>query len=173
MTIVRTFKADHLSKTFIQNIQKFRFCCKTICNFPEAGRSRHVRNRSSGAPSMEPDVGSFHPSEYCLSHRAGNWDGVVSQSKGDKAMHSAVRVFIGLVVIAAIGTFKAHQAQKKPSVEKALINSTGTPIAVAVEKGAKWLASVQGADGGWGQDGGGETSNRAEERMESKGNDVA
>ena len=24
---------------------------------------------------------------------------------------------------------------------------------VAVEKGARWLASVQGADGGWGQDG--------------------
>jgi hypothetical protein len=35
--------------------------------------------------------------------------------------------------------------------------------ATAVDKGAKWLVSVQGADGGWGQDGG-ETSN---------GNDVA
>ncbi len=34
----------------------------------------------------------------------------------------------------------------------------------AVEKGAKWLASVQGADGGWGQDGG---------ATASRGNDVA
>jgi hypothetical protein len=29
-----------------------------------------------------------------------------------------------------------------------------TTTAAAVENGAKWLASVQGADGGWGQDGG-------------------
>src|SRR5438874_619226 len=31
------------------------------------------------------------------------------------------------------------------------------PAAVAVDKGIKWLVSVQGSDGGWGQDGG-ETS---------------
>src|SRR5688572_26115720 len=29
----------------------------------------------------------------------------------------------------------------------------GTPAA-AIDKGARWLASVQGADGGWGQDAG-------------------
>jgi len=42
-----------------------------------------------------------------------------------------------------------------------------------VEKGAKWLASVQGADGGWGQDGGATSNIRQTERLESKGNDVA
>ena len=43
----------------------------------------------------------------------------------------------------------------------------------AVNKGAKWLASVQGADGGWGQDGGETSQNRPGERLESSGNDVA
>ena len=44
---------------------------------------------------------------------------------------------------------------------------------VAVEKGAKWLASVQGADGGWGQDGGDPANVRQGVSLESKGNDVA
>ncbi len=44
---------------------------------------------------------------------------------------------------------------------------------VAVEKGAKWLASVQGADGGWGQDGGETSYIRQTEHLESTGNDVA
>ena len=43
----------------------------------------------------------------------------------------------------------------------------------AVEKGAKWLASVQGADGGWGQDGGEPTNVRQGQSLESTGNDVA
>jgi hypothetical protein len=51
-------------------------------------------------------------------------------------------------------------------------NVTG-PVPIAVEKGAKWLASVQGADGGWGQDGGETSYIRATERLESNGNDVA
>jgi hypothetical protein len=45
--------------------------------------------------------------------------------------------------------------------------------AAAVAKGAKWLASVQGADGGWGQDGGETSYVRQGERLESNGNDVA
>jgi Squalene-hopene cyclase C-terminal domain/Prenyltransferase and squalene oxidase repeat len=44
---------------------------------------------------------------------------------------------------------------------------------IAVDKGARWLASVQGADGGWGQDGGEASSARPGERLESSGNDVA
>ena len=40
-------------------------------------------------------------------------------------------------------------------------------------QGARWLASVQGADGGWGQDGGEASSARPGERLESSGNDVA
>ncbi|HEV8148204.1 MAG TPA: prenyltransferase/squalene oxidase repeat-containing protein [Bryobacteraceae bacterium] len=46
-------------------------------------------------------------------------------------------------------------------------------IFVSVEKGAKWLASVQGRDGGWGQDGGESSYVRAGERLETNGNDVA
>src|SRR5437879_13363353 len=47
------------------------------------------------------------------------------------------------------------------------------PVTVAIDKGAKWLASVQGAGGGWGQDGGETSYIRAGERLESNGNDVA
>ena len=43
----------------------------------------------------------------------------------------------------------------------------------SVEKGLAWLVSVQGADGGWGQDGGNTSSIRRGERLESQGNDVA
>ena len=47
------------------------------------------------------------------------------------------------------------------------------PEAAAIAKGAKWLASVQGADGGWGQDGGETSYIRTTEHLESQGNDVA
>ena len=46
------------------------------------------------------------------------------------------------------------------------------PGSTAVDRGARWLASVQGADGGWGQDGGETSSARPGERLESSGNDV-
>src|SRR5215470_2934798 len=51
--------------------------------------------------------------------------------------------------------------------------TTPAEVSAAVEKGAKWLASVQGADGGWGQDGGAASYVRQTENLESKGNDVA
>ena len=47
------------------------------------------------------------------------------------------------------------------------------PVTIAVEKGAKWLVSVQGHDGGWGQDGGETSYVRQGEHLESNGNDVA
>lgn len=47
------------------------------------------------------------------------------------------------------------------------------PVSVAVQKGVKWLVSVQGNDGGWGQDGGETSYVRQGERLESNGNDVA
>ncbi len=50
---------------------------------------------------------------------------------------------------------------------------TNDPSAVAIAKGAKWLASVQGKDGGWGQDGGETSYVRQGEHLESNGNDVA
>jgi squalene-hopene cyclase-like protein/prenyltransferase/squalene oxidase-like repeat protein len=46
-------------------------------------------------------------------------------------------------------------------------------INAAVEKGARWLASVQGSDGGWGQDGGDPANVRQGDSLESTGNDVA
>ena len=52
-------------------------------------------------------------------------------------------------------------------------NTAPAPMSTAVDKGARWLASVQGADGGWGQDGGEASSARPGERLESSGNDVA
>lgn len=47
------------------------------------------------------------------------------------------------------------------------------PVNIAVGKGLKWLVSVQGKDGGWGQDGGETSYVRQGERLESNGNDVA
>jgi len=52
-------------------------------------------------------------------------------------------------------------------------NAKKDPVDLAVGKGLKWLASVQGNDGGWGQDGGETSYVRQGERLESSGNDVA
>ena len=51
--------------------------------------------------------------------------------------------------------------------------ATNPAVDAAVEKGATWLASVQGADGGWGQDGGDPSNVRADVPLETTGNDVA
>src|SRR5882762_9301366 len=62
-------------------------------------------------------------------------------------------------------------AQSGVSAEK---NSTAhDPVSIAIDKGMKWLVSVQGKDGGWGQDGGETSYIRQGERLESSGNDVA
>jgi hypothetical protein len=51
--------------------------------------------------------------------------------------------------------------------------AAGTVVDTAVAKAVKWLVSVQGDDGGWGQDGGETSYVRQGERLESSGNDVA
>ena len=47
------------------------------------------------------------------------------------------------------------------------------PATASVDKGINWLASVQGKNGGWGQDGGETSYIRQSERLETNGNDVA
>src|SRR5262245_36042605 len=71
------------------------------------------------------------------------------------------------------GAFLAQSARTLPAPVKPAPVKPAVPVGQAVEKGAKWLASVQGADGGWGQDGGETSYIRNNERVESNGNDVA
>src|SRR5262252_2422458 len=72
------------------------------------------------------------------------------------------------VVLLIVGALLAQNINK---VEKSPAESVS--ITLAIDKGAKWLASVQGADGGWGQDGGETSYVRTTEHLESNGNDVA
>jgi hypothetical protein len=75
-------------------------------------------------------------------------------------------VCLGLLTVAGVWGQGAGASRKASSKEE--LSTT-----VAIEKGAEWLASVQGADGGWGQDGGETSYGRTGERLESNGNDVA
>jgi hypothetical protein len=52
-------------------------------------------------------------------------------------------------------------------------SNNNQPVDSAIKKGAQWIASVQGHDGGWGQDGGETSYVRQNERLETNGNDVA
>lgn len=97
---------------------------------------------------------------------------------------------IGMAIAAAAawsGCSSSEAPQAKPPVQEnktAAANAKpqpgvphdswkGTPIGDASQKGLKWLASVQGKDGGWGQDGGNEGDNRKDVNLESGGNDLA
>jgi len=53
------------------------------------------------------------------------------------------------------------------------VQPSNDPAQAAIQKGVQWLLSVQGKDGGWGQDGGETSYVRATERLQSTGNDVA
>ncbi len=76
-------------------------------------------------------------------------------------------VMSGAVV--AGGAVWAQTQRTTPDPRSVLAPAPGS---TAVDRGARWLASVQGADGGWGQDGGETSSARPGERLESSGNDV-
>ena len=78
-------------------------------------------------------------------------------------------VVMTVTAMAGAGVWaQTHRATPESKTAPALAS-----VSMAVDKGARWLASVQGADGGWGQDGGEASSTRPGERLESSGNDVA
>ena len=81
----------------------------------------------------------------------------------------AVVMSVSVVAGAAVWA----QTQRTTPEPKRAAAPAPAPVSIAVDKGARWLASVQGADGGWGQDGGDASSARPGERLESSGNDVA
>ena len=78
-----------------------------------------------------------------------------------------------VVMVVAVGAGAAAWAQTQRATPEPKTAPTQASVSTAVDKGARWLASVQGADGGWGQDGGEASSARPGERLESSGNDVA
>jgi squalene-hopene cyclase-like protein/prenyltransferase/squalene oxidase-like repeat protein len=72
---------------------------------------------------------------------------------------------IVLLVVSALWAQNVSKVQRPPTEPLSALS--------AIDKGARWLASVQGADGGWGQDGGETSYVRTGEHLESNGNDVA
>jgi len=91
----------------------------------------------------------------------------------------AAVLFVALVILGCAAIW-AQSARRKPeqnskapqTTPKSSLTSDPT-LMRAVEKGARWLASVQGIDGGWGQDGGDPSNVRTSVALESQGNDVA
>src|ERR1700688_986467 len=78
-----------------------------------------------------------------------------------------IRVLATSIAAIALGVYaETNLSREKPPPKN-------DPVAIAVAKGEKWLVSVQGKDGGWGQDGGETSYVRQGERLESTGNDVA
>ena len=80
---------------------------------------------------------------------------------------NGMRVLVICVVAAVIGIYAEIGLSKDKQARE------NDPVAMVVQKGVKWLVSVQGKDGGWGQDGGETSYVRQGERLESNGNDVA
>lgn len=78
--------------------------------------------------------------------------------------------FTGGIALASVFMVTAGRAEK---VKDPRAGAGNDAVQLAVDKGLKWLVSVQGDDGGWGQDGGATSYIRKSERMESTGNDMA
>jgi hypothetical protein len=83
--------------------------------------------------------------------------------------------FIMISVSALVCLVIAGIAGENRPVRPAVNPNNAAPLSTkqAVERAAQWLASVQGHDGGWGQDGGETSYVRVGEHLESNGNDVA
>src|SRR2546430_14564597 len=73
-------------------------------------------------------------------------------------------VKIGALAIVAAGVYALLGTPGPAKIDNTATN---------VEKAVHWLVSVQGRDGGWGQDGGETSYVRAGEHLETNGNDVA
>src|SRR5713226_10411895 len=73
-------------------------------------------------------------------------------------------VKIGALTIVTLGACAILGNPNTPKIDATSPN---------VEKALHWLVSVQGNDGGWGQDGGETSFVRAGEHLETNGNDVA
>src|SRR5215475_7058816 len=82
-------------------------------------------------------------------------------------------VFASLTLLGCAAILAQTGSGQVSKSEIAASAATSPEISVAVGKGAKWIASVQGVDGGWGQDGGAASQVRQNEKLESKGNDAA
>jgi len=78
-----------------------------------------------------------------------------------------VQVLAAGVAVMAIGIYMQRSSSGSTIAPK------GDSVGAAIDKGASWLVSVQGKDGGWGQDGGETSYVRQGEHLESNGNDVA
>jgi hypothetical protein len=79
----------------------------------------------------------------------------------------------GMRVLAAGAAVMAIGIYAQRGFSGSTIQPKNDAAIIAVDKGAKWLVSVQGQDGGWGQDGGETSYVRQGEHLESNGNDVA
>src|SRR5260370_15540406 len=71
---------------------------------------------------------------------------------------------ISVLGIGALGICSILGNTNRPRIESTAPN---------IDKAVHWLVSVQGRDGGWGQDGGETSYVRVGEHLESNGNDVA
>ena len=80
---------------------------------------------------------------------------------------------LAVVMSVAVAGGAAVWAQTPRTTPEPKTAAAPAPVSTAVDRAARWLASVQGADGGWGQDGGAASTTRPGERLESSGNDVA
>src|SRR5262249_43460338 len=107
------------------------------------------------------------------------------RSNGDQIMKLLAFVLVALVGSAAIlaqntsrnsgkdASTHERSAAARHGPGPGKTSGAPNPADPAIERGAKWLASVQGGDGGWGQDGGDPSYVRQNVPLESKGNDVA